>query len=218
MRTRDCFRGCGATEVVVRRPPLDFRSPDHLRSPDSPAFGCSQCLRDRGFLPLRSPDHSMTRFTRSWYPSPCPLIRITKHLCTTSQSNPQIGGEFWFSDLARCRRFLPHPPFLTFCCKQRHLFQSTLGSPLRDAWVALGPRLGHPSATQSQTQSQRAPIVAPLLRVNGRNPSRQRVATDARPKYQVLNTNYRFSRLNADGSMLIFKDHPPGHTPAQRPM
>jgi len=48
----------------------------------------------------------------------------------------------------------PLPPFVDFCCKQRCLDKSIQGWPLRHAWVALGPRLGHPRATQSQTQSQ----------------------------------------------------------------
>jgi hypothetical protein len=48
----------------------------------------------------------------------------------------------------------PTPPFSCFCCKQRRFPQSSLGPPLGDAWVALGPRLGHPRAIQSQTQSQ----------------------------------------------------------------
>ncbi len=45
------------------------------------------------------------------------------------------------------------PGFFEFCCKHSTSSQSTLGLPLRHAWVALGPRLGHPRATQSQTQS-----------------------------------------------------------------
>jgi len=55
-----------------------------------------------------------------------------------------------------------HPrSFSSFCCKQSTYLESTLGPLLRHAWVTLGPRLGHPRATQSLTQSQ---------------PSRQRVA------------------------------------------
>jgi hypothetical protein len=40
--------------------------------------------------------------------------------------------------------FHPTPPFLHLCCKHSTSSQSTLGSPLRDAWVALGPPKGHP--------------------------------------------------------------------------
>src|SRR5207302_505507 len=48
----------------------------------------------------------------------------------------------------------PPPPFLEFCCKQRHLHHFTQGWPLRGAWVALGWPKGGPWVTQSQTQSQ----------------------------------------------------------------
>jgi hypothetical protein len=51
--------------------------------------------------------------------------------------------------------FLPHHLFFNFCFKQKHFRKSTLGPPLRDAWVALGPRLGHPRVTQAQSQSGR---------------------------------------------------------------
>jgi hypothetical protein len=46
------------------------------------------------------------------------------------------------------------PAFFHFCCKQRYLAESTLGPPLRRAWVALAWPLGGPRVTQSQTQSQ----------------------------------------------------------------
>jgi hypothetical protein len=57
-----------------------------------------------------------------------------------------------FPDVQILRFFRPAPPFFNSYCKQRHLRQSTLGPPVRDAWVALGPRLGHPRATQTQSQ------------------------------------------------------------------
>ena len=64
------------------------------------------------------------------------------------------------------RRSPPHTPtrpFFSFCCKQSTFVESTLGSLLRHAWVALGPRLGHPRATQSQTQSHfRQRVARPL--------------------------------------------------------
>jgi hypothetical protein len=67
---------------------------------------------------------------------------------------------FGFSDSPLTRfpdvRFQPHPPSLNFYCKQRHLRQSTLGWPLGDAWVALGPPKGHPIPIPIQTQSQSA--------------------------------------------------------------
>jgi hypothetical protein len=47
----------------------------------------------------------------------------------------------------------PTRHFFNPCCKHSTSSQSTLGPPLRGAWVALGPRLGLPRATQSQTQS-----------------------------------------------------------------
>jgi hypothetical protein len=49
---------------------------------------------------------------------------------------------------ARSLDFLPPPPFFQLLLQTKQLRQSTLGSPLRDAWVALGPRLGHAWATQ----------------------------------------------------------------------
>ena len=48
----------------------------------------------------------------------------------------------------------PTRPFFNFCCKQSTFINLTLGPPLRHAWVALRPPLGHPRVTQSQTQSQ----------------------------------------------------------------
>ncbi len=48
----------------------------------------------------------------------------------------------------------PPRPFFQLLLQTKPLCQSTLGWPLRHAWVALGPPLGHPRATQSQTQSQ----------------------------------------------------------------
>jgi hypothetical protein len=36
----------------------------------------------------------------------------------------------------------------------KRLFNSTLGPPLRHAWVALGPPKGHPRVTQTQSQTQ----------------------------------------------------------------
>ena len=38
----------------------------------------------------------------------------------------------------------PTPPFSCFCCKQRRFPQSSLGPPLRDAWVTLGWPKGDP--------------------------------------------------------------------------
>src|SRR6478736_5763370 len=50
----------------------------------------------------------------------------------------------------------PHlpTPFFQLLLQTKHLLNFTQGWPLRGAWVALGPRLGHPRATQSHTQSQ----------------------------------------------------------------
>jgi hypothetical protein len=50
--------------------------------------------------------------------------------------------------------FAPSPPFFELLLQTKDFCHSTLGPPLRDAWAALGPRLGHPRVTQSQTQSQ----------------------------------------------------------------
>jgi len=50
----------------------------------------------------------------------------------------------------------PHPAFFQLLLQIKHFRYSTLGSPLGDAWASLASRLGHPRATQSQTQSQSA--------------------------------------------------------------
>jgi hypothetical protein len=47
----------------------------------------------------------------------------------------------------------PRPAFFLFLLQTKTLFESTQAWPLRHAWVALARRLGHPRATQSQTQS-----------------------------------------------------------------
>jgi hypothetical protein len=53
--------------------------------------------------------------------------------------------------------FHPTRPFPNLCCKQREFSNSTLGRPLRSAWVALAWPKGGPwvAQTQSQTQSQK---------------------------------------------------------------
>jgi hypothetical protein len=59
-------------------------------------------------------------------------------------------------DDARFRRFPSAPPTLfPFLLQTKHFHKSTLGRCLRGAWVALGPRLGHPRATQTQSQAGR---------------------------------------------------------------
>jgi hypothetical protein len=76
--------------------------------------------------------------------------------------------------ITRSQRRAPRatPPTRLFpvaYCKQKTLHESTLGPPLRHAWVALGPRLGHPRATQTQSQSaegRNAPSPYPLCRPN----------------------------------------------------
>ncbi|HEY2168358.1 MAG TPA: hypothetical protein VGJ30_01940, partial [Candidatus Angelobacter sp.] len=40
-------------------------------------------------------------------------------------------------------------PFFELLLQTKDFCHSMLGPPLRDAWVALGPRLGHPRATQA---------------------------------------------------------------------
>jgi hypothetical protein len=70
---------------------------------------------------------------------------------------------------ARSARHTPTRLFPLIYCKQKTLHESTLGPPLRHAWVALGPRLGHPRATQTQSQSaegRNAPSPYPLCRPN----------------------------------------------------
>ena len=65
------------------------------------------------------------------------------------QRNQSINTRFVRSPFM----FTPTRHFFHPYCKYSTSSQSTLGPPLRGAWVALGPRLGHPRATQSQTQS-----------------------------------------------------------------
>jgi hypothetical protein len=48
----------------------------------------------------------------------------------------------------------PPPALFYFLLQTNTLFESTQSWPLHGAWVALGPRLGHPRATQTQTQTQ----------------------------------------------------------------
>jgi hypothetical protein len=57
------------------------------------------------------------------------------------------------NDLNRRSQPIPPRPIFSFLLQTKTLFKSTQAWPLRDAWVALGPRLGHPRATQSQSQS-----------------------------------------------------------------
>ena len=114
-------------------------------------------------------------------------------LCSASFAVLHVSAvNFWpseSSDAARCRRsraipaiFAPHPLFFRLLLQTKHLFNSTLGPPLRHAWVALGPPLGHPRATQSQSQS-----------AEGRKP------------LQVPNTKYRPS---AAGSLCFQRSRP----------
>jgi hypothetical protein len=49
--------------------------------------------------------------------------------------------------------YCPHPAFFQLVLQTKHFRHSTLGSPLRDAWVALAWPLGGPRVAQSQTQS-----------------------------------------------------------------
>ena len=77
----------------------------------------------------------------------------------STQRHPRIGSGSQLDqpitrDIERSPcMFTPTRHFFHPCCKHSTSSQSTLGPPLRGAWVALGPRLGHPRATQSQTQS-----------------------------------------------------------------
>ena len=57
-------------------------------------------------------------------------------------------------DVPITRSAYPHPAFFQLLLQAKHFRKSTLGPPLRHAWVALGPRLGHPRATQTQSQPQ----------------------------------------------------------------
>jgi hypothetical protein len=67
---------------------------------------------------------------------------------------PLLWPSACFPGLPSCRQFtqLPyfHPAFFQLLLQTKHFRKSTLGSLLRDAWVALGSRW----VTQSQTQSQ----------------------------------------------------------------
>jgi hypothetical protein len=72
--------------------------------------------------------------------------------------------------ITRSQRRAPRatPPTRLFpvaYCKQKTLHESTLGPPLRHAWVALGPRLGHPNPIPVGRGSQRT-LPLPLCRPN----------------------------------------------------
>ena len=95
--------------------------------------------------------------------APCapPLPRSTPKNKDLAVSTPGLTSGFLrFPDVpnhqiskARSAQPHPHPAISIVYCKQKTLHQSTLGPPLRHAWVTLGPRLGHPRATQTQSQS-----------------------------------------------------------------
>jgi hypothetical protein len=90
-----------------------------------------------------------------------PLPRSTPKNKDLAVSTPGLTSGFLrFPDVpnhqiskARSARHTPHPAISIVYCKQKTSHQSTLAPPLRHAWVILGPRLGHPRATQTQSQS-----------------------------------------------------------------
>ena len=84
--------------------------------------------------------------------------------------------------------FLTPPGLFPFLLQTKHFRNSTLGWLLRGAWMALGWPKGDPGVTQSQTQFQS---------VEGLQPGR--------PKYQVLNTNFRLLWLIASCQLLSAK-------------
>src|SRR6185437_10450895 len=72
-----------------------------------------------------------------------------------------------------------HPPFFSFCCKQRGFYKLTLGPLLGGAWVALGRPL-------------RGPWVALGWPKPNPNPKISR-GSQRLTKYQIPRTKYRFS-------------------------
>ena len=54
------------------------------------------------------------------------------------------------------------PPFSVVLLQTKRLSNFTQGRPLRDAWATLGPRLGHPRATQGPPNRQRVATHPPL--------------------------------------------------------
>src|ERR1051326_6406394 len=69
-------------------------------------------------------------------PFPCTSIRIPKGLSGPIPSfHPTLISAI-----------PPHPHFLVLLLQTKHLPDFTQGRRLRDAWVTLGPRLGHPRA------------------------------------------------------------------------
>jgi hypothetical protein len=110
---------------------------------------------------------SRRRVERDCYP-PLPLHPSHPRLAWVSEvlPFPTIGFSprlrvsavrFGFPDHPMSRSpDLPTPTrlFSRLCCKQRNFAKSTLGSPLRHAWVILGWPLGDPCVTQTQSQSQ----------------------------------------------------------------
>ena len=129
-------------------------------------------------------DHQITRdhpIIRSCQPSPYTSISIPKNLrhsipgmvgrlallIRIISANQWQGSAFPDHQMSRSPdhpiSVPPSPAFFQLLLKTKHFRHSTLGPPLRHAWVALGPRLGHPRATQSQTQSQSAEGREPFL-------------------------------------------------------
>jgi hypothetical protein len=149
------------------RPPF-WRRSEVSRQTDS-RFGLCVFVSGRGFLlsdlPVSSvflrvlcgrglwlSDHQITRDHR--------IIRSLSDQCHLGDQRLCFSDP---GDDARCRRFRrstnsPPPPIFQLLLQTKHFLYSTLGRPLRGAWVALGWPKGDPwvTQTQSQTQSQSA--------------------------------------------------------------
>jgi hypothetical protein len=118
------------------------------------------------FPAFRFPD--LGRFARHH-----PLPRSTPKNKDLAVSTPGLTSGFpRFPDVpnhqiskARSARHTPTRLFPVAYCKQKTLHESTLGPPLRHAWVALGPRLGHPNPIPVGRGSQRT-LPLPLCRPN----------------------------------------------------
>ena len=106
--------------------------------------------------------HSTPGYRISTPVFPITSVFMSGHVCFTQQSaflsdffgcSPRLRVSAVNSCLSDVADFAPPRPFFYFLLQTNTLFESTQAWPLHGAWVALGPRLGHPRATQSQTQS-----------------------------------------------------------------
>jgi hypothetical protein len=115
-----------------------------------------------------------------------PITTIRLHQRSRLLTSGQLFfSDFWLFSVSphlcgellpfRCRRFRPHPPFFTFCCKQtlcsnqlNHGPCMELGWPLGHAWATQGPPKPRPNPNQAEGRS----VMNDARRTNGRASNR----------------------------------------------